>query len=51
MLRQRQETDKTQKIERARRHCARILDGLNALRASQIEPPASPTTPDAKAED
>jgi hypothetical protein len=35
LLRQRRETEKTQKIERARRHCARILDGLNALRASQ----------------
>jgi hypothetical protein len=47
MLRQRQETDKTQKIERARRHCARILDGLNSLRASQVEPPPANPTPDA----
>ena len=41
------ETDKTQKIERARRHCARILDGLNALRASQSEekPPPTPEAP------
>jgi hypothetical protein len=46
MLRQRRETDKTQKIERARRHCARILDGLNALRASQAEQrPHKPETP------
>jgi hypothetical protein len=48
LLRQRRETEKTQKIERARRHCARILDGLNALRASQAEPPPSkPKTPPA----
>jgi len=47
LLRQRRETDKTQKIERARRHCARILDGLNALRASQSEekPPPTPEAP------
>ena len=47
MLRQRRETERTQKIERARRHCARILDGLNALRASQAEetPPPEPKTP------
>jgi hypothetical protein len=51
-LRQRRETEQTQKIERARRHCARILDGLNALRAAHAEenkpvpgapPPAEPT--------
>jgi hypothetical protein len=42
MLRQRRETEKTQKIERARRHCARILDGLNVLRASQAEESLSP---------
>ena len=56
MLRQRRETDKTQKIERARRHCARILDGLNALRAAKIEQPPKNVmpeteTPDAKTED
>ncbi len=45
MLRQRRETEKTQRIERARRHCARILDGLNALRASQAEPPPKPEVP------
>jgi hypothetical protein len=47
LLRQRRETEKTQKIERARRHCARILDGLNVLRASQVEatPPPKPSTP------
>jgi hypothetical protein len=42
LLRQSRETDKTQKIERARRHCARILDGLNALRASQAEEKPAP---------
>jgi hypothetical protein len=47
MLRQQRETDKTQKIERARRQCARILDGLNVLRASQIEPPPE-ATPEAE---
>ena len=46
LQRQRQETDKTQKIERARRHCARILDGLNALRAANRE-----QAPEKKAED
>jgi hypothetical protein len=50
LLRQRRETEQTQKIERARRHCARILDGLNALRASQPEEklapePEAPSTP------
>ncbi len=47
MLRQRRETERTQKIERARRHCARILDGLNALRASQAveTSPPKPKTP------
>jgi hypothetical protein len=51
MLRQRRETDKTQKIERARRHCARILDGLNALRAGQAEHPPQQKAPGAKTED
>jgi len=47
LLRQRRETEQTQKIERARRHCARILDGLNSLRASQPEekPPPEPEAP------
>ena len=47
LLRQRRETEQTQKIERARRHCARILDGLNALRASQAEQstPSEPAAP------
>jgi hypothetical protein len=36
-LRQRQETEKTQKIEWARRQFARVLDGLRVLRASQLE--------------
>jgi hypothetical protein len=48
MLRQRRETDKTQKIERARRHCARILDGLNSLRAAQSEQPPENAIPDTK---
>ena len=48
LLRQSRETDRTQKIERARRHCARILDGLNALRASQAEE-ESPPKPEAPA--
>jgi hypothetical protein len=56
LLRQRRETEKTQKIERSRRHCARILDGLNALRAAKAEPLRANAlsevkTPDAKAED
>jgi hypothetical protein len=45
LLRQRRETEKTQRIERARRHCARILDGLNALRASQAESPPNEKVP------
>jgi hypothetical protein len=51
LLRQRRETEKTQKIERARRHCARILDGLNSLRAAHPEPPPETTKPDTKTED
>jgi hypothetical protein len=52
LLRQRRETDKTQKIERARRHCARILDGLNSLRAANPEQrPKTPPPPEEKAED
>jgi hypothetical protein len=51
MLRQRRELEKTQKIERARRHCARILDGLNALRAATAEQPAEKPTPEAKVAD
>ena len=37
MLRQRQATEQTQKIERARRQFARLLDGLRVLRAFQPE--------------
>jgi hypothetical protein len=37
MLRQRQATEQAQKIERARRQFARLLDGLRVLRASQPE--------------
>jgi hypothetical protein len=37
MLRQRQETEKSQKIDRARRQFARVLDALNSLRASKIK--------------
>jgi hypothetical protein len=54
MLRQRRETEKTQKIERARRHCARLLDGLNVLRAAASEQAPEPTsvaTPPAETED
>ena len=52
LLRQQRETAQTQKIERARRHCARILDGLNALRAAQAAerptpPPEIPPPADA----
>jgi hypothetical protein len=46
MLRQHRETEKTQTIERARRYCTRILDGLNSLRAAQTEqPPEGETAP------
>jgi hypothetical protein len=38
LMRQQQETAKTQRIERARRQFARVLDGLTVLRASQPEP-------------
>ena len=34
LLRQRRETEKTQKIDRARRQFTRVLDGLTVLRAS-----------------
>jgi hypothetical protein len=51
MLRQRCETEKTQNIERARRHCARILDGLNSLRAATPEQPPENKTPETKTED
>ena len=37
LLRQRRETDKTQRIELARRQFVRVLDGLNTLRASRPE--------------
>jgi hypothetical protein len=37
MLLQRRETEKTQRIERARRHFARVLDGLTVLRAAHPE--------------
>jgi predicted metalloprotease len=36
-LKQRQETELTQKVERARRQFTRLLDGLRVLRASQPE--------------
>jgi hypothetical protein len=36
-VRQRQETEKTQKIEWARRQFSRVLDGLRVLQASQPE--------------
>ena len=39
MLCQRGETEQSQKIDRARRQFARVLDALNSLRASQIEDP------------
>ncbi len=36
-LRQRQETERTQKIDRARRQFSRVLDGLRVAQASQPE--------------
>ena len=35
LLRQRRTTEQTQNIDRARRQFARVLDGLNVLRAQQ----------------
>ena len=35
MLRQRQEMERTQKIDRARRQFTRVLDGLRVLQAAQ----------------
>lgn len=37
MLRQRRETELTQKIERVRRQCARVLDGLRVLQAASAQ--------------
>ena len=37
LLRQRRETEKTQKIDRARRQFTRVLDGLTVLRAAKPE--------------
>jgi hypothetical protein len=37
LLRQRRETEKTQRIEAARRQFLRVLDGLNAMRAAHSE--------------
>jgi hypothetical protein len=37
LMRQQRERDKTQRIERARRQFARVLDGLTVLRAAQAE--------------
>jgi hypothetical protein len=37
MLRQRRETEQTQKIERARRQFTRVLDGLTVLRGAMAE--------------
>jgi hypothetical protein len=39
MLRQQRETAQSQRIDRARRHFARVLDALNALRAAQDAAP------------
>lgn len=39
LLRQRRETEKTRKIEAARRHFTRILDGLTVMRMQMPEPP------------
>ena len=41
MLRQRRETEKTQRIEHARRLFTRILDGLSVMRAETPEPPVA----------
>jgi|WetSurMetagenome_2_1015567.scaffolds.fasta_scaffold1121195_1 hypothetical protein len=51
MLRQRRETEKTQHIDRARRHCSRILSGLNSLAAAQAEEASEENTPETPAED
>ena len=46
-LRQRRVVEQTQKIERARRQFARVLDGLNVLRSAQAEEsPAEETQPE-----
>jgi hypothetical protein len=47
MARQRRETEKTQKIDRARRQFTRVLDGLTVLRAAKIgeeQPPGKAET-------
>jgi hypothetical protein len=36
LQRQRRETEKTQRIEAARRHFIRVLDGLSSLRATEV---------------
>jgi hypothetical protein len=51
MLRQRRETEKTQQIDRARRHCSRILAGLNSLLAAQLDEASENVTPETKTED
>ena len=37
LLRQQRENDQTLKIDRARRQCIRVLDGLTTLRAAKLE--------------
>jgi len=48
LLRQRRETEKTQKIDRARRQFTRVLDGLTVLRAAKPDQQQLPTGVDTK---
>lgn len=45
LVRQRRVMEQTQKIDRARRQFARVLDGLNVLRSSRAEEPPPDETP------
>jgi hypothetical protein len=50
LLRQRRATEQTQHIERARRQFARVLDGLNVLRAQSADQPPGAAGPAKRAE-